>query len=91
VLYTDGVVEPADVGDAEFGVERLESAVRAAEGRPASEALQSVIEATRAFSGRVGYEDDFTLVVLNRLGQPAGRESRGGRRAERSPPVLRSS
>ena len=91
VLYTDGVVEPADVGDAEFGVERLESAVRAAAGRPASEALQSVIEATRAFSGREGYEDDFTLVVLNRLGQRAGGTSGRRRRAERSRPVLRSS
>jgi phosphoserine phosphatase RsbU/P len=91
VLYTDGVVEPADVGDAEFGVERLEAAVRGARGRPASEALEAVIAATRSFSGRVGYEDDFTLVVLNRLGQPRGSAGSGGRRAERSRPVLRSS
>jgi sigma-B regulation protein RsbU (phosphoserine phosphatase) len=67
VLYTDGVVEPANGADAEFGVERLEAAVRAAAGRPASEALRSVIDATHAFSGRDGYEDDFTLVVLQRL------------------------
>ena len=67
VLYTDGVVEPANGADADFGVERLEAAVRAAAGRPASEALRSVIDATRAFSGRDGYDDDFTLVVLNRL------------------------
>jgi serine phosphatase RsbU (regulator of sigma subunit) len=91
VLYTDGVVEPADVGDAEFGVERLEAAVRGASGRPASEALDAVIAATRSFSGRVGYEDDFTLVVLNRLGQPSGSEGSKARRAERSRPVLRSS
>jgi serine phosphatase RsbU (regulator of sigma subunit) len=67
VLYTDGVVEPANEADADFGVERLEAAVRAAGGRPASEALRSVIDATRAFSGREGYDDDFTLVILNRL------------------------
>jgi sigma-B regulation protein RsbU (phosphoserine phosphatase) len=67
VLYTDGVVEPANQADDDFGVERLEAAVRAAAGRPASEALRCVIEATRAFSGRDGYDDDFTLVVLNRL------------------------
>lgn len=71
VLYTDGVVEPANPADAEFGVERLEAAVRAAGGLPASEALRTVIEATRAFSGRDGYDDDFTLVVLRRL--PASR------------------
>ena len=41
--------------------------MRAAAGRPASEALRSVIEATRVFSGRDGYDDDFTLVVLDRL------------------------
>jgi len=67
VLYTDGVVEPADSDEADFGVERLEAAVRAAGERFASAALQSVIDATRAFSGREGYDDDFTLVVLKRL------------------------
>jgi len=67
VLYTDGVVEPANGADADFGVERLEAAVRAAGGQPASAALRCVIDATRAFSGREGYDDDFTLVVLNRL------------------------
>jgi sigma-B regulation protein RsbU (phosphoserine phosphatase) len=71
VLYTDGVVEPANGTDVEFGVERLEAAVRAAQGRPASEALRSVIDATRAFSGRDAYDDDFTLVVLHRLARGA--------------------
>ena len=66
VLYTDGVVEPADAHEAEFGEERLEAAVRAVGDRPASEALRSVIEATRAFSGRDRYDDDFTLVVVKR-------------------------
>ncbi len=66
VLYTDGVVEPVDAHDAEFGVERLDAAIRAVAGRPASEALRSVIEATQAFSGRDRYDDDFTLVVLRR-------------------------
>jgi serine phosphatase RsbU (regulator of sigma subunit) len=82
VLYTDGVVEPARDPDTEFGVERLEAAVRAAQGRPASEALRSVVDATRAFSGRDGYEDDFTLVVLNRLA-PAAAEGRAPGSAER--------
>ncbi len=66
VLYTDGVVEPTDAREAEFGEERLEAAIRAAADRPASEALRSVIEATRAFSGRDRYDDDFTLVVVKR-------------------------
>jgi sigma-B regulation protein RsbU (phosphoserine phosphatase) len=43
VLYTDGVVEPTDAFDAEFGVDRLEAAIRAVGDRPAREALRSVI------------------------------------------------
>jgi len=66
VLFTDGVVEPADSRDEEFGAERLVAAVRGAgEGR-ARDALRSVIDATCAFSGHEEYEDDFTLVVLKR-------------------------
>ena len=34
VLYTDGVVEPTDGEDREFGTERLATAVREATGRP---------------------------------------------------------
>ena len=67
VLYTDGVVEPTDDDDREFGVERLEATVRGAIGRPATEALRAVIDATRAFSGHDDYDDDFTLVVVKRL------------------------
>ena len=70
VLYTDGVVEPADAHDAEFGVAGLEGAVRGAMGRPAAEALRAVIDATRAFSGRESYDDDFTLVVVRRDAAP---------------------
>ncbi len=66
MLYTDGVVEPTDDEDREFGTERLAAAVREATGRPAAEALRRVIDATRAFGGRDDYDDDFTLVVVQR-------------------------
>jgi sigma-B regulation protein RsbU (phosphoserine phosphatase) len=66
VLYTDGVVEPTDDADREFGTERLEAAARETAGRPAAEALRGVIDATRAFAGRQDYDDDFTLVVVQR-------------------------
>lgn len=78
VLYTDGVVEPANAAGVEFGTERLEAAVRTSTGRPASQALQSVVDATRAFSGHDGYDDDFTLVVLHRLARVEA--ARGARR-----------
>ncbi|HEX9190004.1 MAG TPA: GAF domain-containing SpoIIE family protein phosphatase [Vicinamibacteria bacterium] len=72
VLFTDGVVEPADGGDVEFGVERLAAAVRGAGQGRAEDALRSVIDATHGFSGRDEYEDDFTLVVLKRHATAGG-------------------
>jgi sigma-B regulation protein RsbU (phosphoserine phosphatase) len=67
VLYTDGVVEPADDRDADFGLDGLERVVREHLRRPAAETLGAVVEATRTFSGREHYEDDFTLVVARRV------------------------
>jgi serine phosphatase RsbU (regulator of sigma subunit) len=63
-------VEFTDALDAEFGLDRLEAAVRGAGDRPATEALRAVIEATQAFSGRDRYDDDFTLVVVKRHAVP---------------------
>ena len=71
VLYTDGVVEPADASDTEFGTERLERVLRTSVGRRAEQMIGSVLEATRAFTGREGYDDDFTLVVVKRNGATA--------------------
>jgi sigma-B regulation protein RsbU (phosphoserine phosphatase) len=65
-LYTDGVVEPADAGGVEFGLHRLEGVLRQSAALPASGVIRRVIEATRAFSGRDAYDDDFTLVLMRR-------------------------
>jgi len=70
VLYTDGVVELSDAEEDEYGVERLERALRSAAGRPARDMVLSVVDATRAFGGRAGYADDFTLVVVKREERP---------------------
>ena len=36
--------------------------------------VQSVVDATHAFAGRPGYDDDFTLVIVRRRGTaPPGR------------------
>ena len=72
VLYTDGVVEIMNAAGEMFGVDRLEAVIR---GRPRalSRALvEAVVDATRAFAGREGYEDDFTLVIIRREGGAAG-------------------
>jgi sigma-B regulation protein RsbU (phosphoserine phosphatase) len=65
-LYTDGVVEPADDRQEEFGQERLLRLLRASAARPAGDLVLAVVEATRRFSRRESYDDDFTLVVLKR-------------------------
>jgi sigma-B regulation protein RsbU (phosphoserine phosphatase) len=70
-LYTDGVVEPSDAQESEFGIGRLEDLLRRGADLPASVAVQSVVDATRSFSGRDDFSDDFTLVVLKRNLVPA--------------------
>lgn len=65
-LYTDGVVEPADADDVEFGLDGLESRLLAGAGLPAGDLVFSVVNATHAWAAREGYADDFTLVVVRR-------------------------
>jgi sigma-B regulation protein RsbU (phosphoserine phosphatase) len=66
-LFTDGVVEPMDATDEEFGPERLEAVLRTTASLSARDSVEAVLEATRRFSGREAYDDDFTLVVLKRV------------------------
>jgi serine phosphatase RsbU (regulator of sigma subunit) len=70
VLYTDGVVEPTDEDDRQFGTERLEAVARTSVGAPARQMVAAVVDATQAFTGRRRYEDDFTLVVVRRPESP---------------------
>jgi sigma-B regulation protein RsbU (phosphoserine phosphatase) len=65
-LYTDGVVELAADSWLEFGVERLQATLLGWTHRPAREMIDAVIDATRAYTGRQGYDDDFTLVIVKR-------------------------
>jgi sigma-B regulation protein RsbU (phosphoserine phosphatase) len=66
VLYTDGVVDLTDAQDVQYGLERLEGRLRAVAPMPAGDMILAVVDATRAFAGREGYADDFTLVVVKR-------------------------
>jgi sigma-B regulation protein RsbU (phosphoserine phosphatase) len=65
-LYTDGVVEPASAEQEEFGLARLLEVLRRNATRPASDVVLAVVEATRRFSRRESYDDDFTMVVVKR-------------------------
>ncbi|MCM2256855.1 MAG: SpoIIE family protein phosphatase [Vicinamibacteria bacterium] len=66
VLYTDGVVEPTNGADEEFGVERLRQVLLRSRERSAAESVLAVVEATRTFTRRDRYDDDFTLVIVKR-------------------------
>jgi serine phosphatase RsbU (regulator of sigma subunit) len=65
-LYTDGVVEPADGEQEEFGLARLLDVLKRNSTRPAGDVVLAVVEATRRFSRRESYDDDFTMVVVKR-------------------------
>lgn len=67
-LYTDGVVEALGAGGEQFGVERLESVLRAGRARPVAETAREIIHATRAFTGSEHFEDDVTLLLLRQRG-----------------------
>jgi len=70
VLYTDGVMEVMDPAGEQFGAERLEGVLRAHQHASARQMVQAVVDATRSFTGRPGYDDDFTIVILKREADP---------------------
>jgi len=66
VLYTDGVIEVMNAAGEMFGVDRLEDVIRRRRHDSSRDLVDAVVDATRAFAGREGYEDDFTLVIVRR-------------------------
>jgi sigma-B regulation protein RsbU (phosphoserine phosphatase) len=67
IFYTDGVTEAMNVAYDEFGVQRLQEAVRARASDAATDILWEVVERVNAFTAPVQQNDDFTLVVIKRL------------------------
>jgi serine phosphatase RsbU (regulator of sigma subunit) len=72
VLYTDGVIEVMNGASEMFGVDRLEDVIRRHPGQSSRALVDAVVDATRAFAGRIGFEDDFTLVVIRREAGASG-------------------
>ena len=68
LLYTDGVVETPTAVDDDFGATRLAEVAAREPASPASAIVDRVVAATRDHIGLPAYEDDFTLVVVRRLG-----------------------
>ncbi len=66
VVYSDGVTEALNEGDAFFGDERLLASLRETAGRPAAEVAHQLLGAVETFVGEARWHDDVSLVVLRR-------------------------
>jgi serine phosphatase RsbU (regulator of sigma subunit) len=66
MFYTDGVTEALNMGNEEFGVERLRGVLMGTCTSPAQVIVDEVEAAIREFTGNMPQFDDFTLVVLKR-------------------------
>jgi sigma-B regulation protein RsbU (phosphoserine phosphatase) len=64
LLYTDGVTEVLNIGNEQFGQERLAELVHQNADRPAPDLLQAVRQAVSAFGGNKPLTDDVTMVAL---------------------------
>lgn len=70
LLYTDGITEVAgEANEGFFGVERLRAALKDAQSIAGCEVLEALLRAARGFSDEGGFDDDVTLVLLERAGE----------------------
>jgi len=67
VLLTDGFFEWENAADEDFGIPRLQEAIRAARTLPASQVISSIHEAVLRFADGTRQLDDLTAVVVKRL------------------------
>jgi sigma-B regulation protein RsbU (phosphoserine phosphatase) len=66
VLYTDGLTEAKNDADDMFEIDRLEKAALASLDRPPQDAVQSILNDQREFSGKKQVnDDDITLLVID--------------------------
>ena len=68
VLSSDGLTEPVDPMDQEFGEQGVIAAVRSGWALPPQEVCAALWQAVQKHSGPVDQQDDFTLVVVKRAG-----------------------
>lgn len=66
VLATDGFFEWSNHEGEQFGIKRLEEAIRLSRGKPPCELISALYGAVVAFSGGTQQQDDLTAVVIKR-------------------------
>ena len=65
-LFSDGVPEARNMGEDEFGGERLLAHLRRARHKPAQEIVHEIFEEIDTFAGAAPQHDDITLLVVKR-------------------------
>jgi len=66
VLITDGLYEWENRNEEQFGIERLENAIRQARDRGAEEVIAKLRASVEKFCGGTEQKDDLTAVVIKR-------------------------
>ncbi len=66
VLMTDGFFEWENTSGEEFGMDRLEAAIRSAATRPPDEIIRTMYDAVTTFVGGAAQADDLTAVIVKR-------------------------
>ena len=64
VLFTDGISESMNVGNEEWGEERMIEFAKTCHGLPVVEGMGRILAAAQAFAAGAPQHDDMTLVVL---------------------------
>jgi sigma-B regulation protein RsbU (phosphoserine phosphatase) len=67
-LFTDGICEARDRGGREFGRQRLQSALRQLVRLPLDRMTQELVNRVKDYMQGSDFEDDFTLVAIERTG-----------------------
>lgn len=67
VAFTDGVTEPENEREQEYGLERLQEVLRREAERPLSELIQLVMDDVVAWTGGTALQDDMTMLVARKL------------------------
>ncbi len=63
IIYSDGVTEPENFYDEEFGEAQLEEVARRAAGAPLPELIEEITRSVNDWTGSPQLQDDMTLIV----------------------------
>jgi sigma-B regulation protein RsbU (phosphoserine phosphatase) len=77
ILYTDGVTEPINEKEEEFGEARLIEVIAGNSKKPCQELVKSIHTAVFDFAGRQPQFDDYTLIGVKRSRPTDGETSQG--------------